>query len=286
MSFDYSLGESPKFQTIENFLHFLQIDFLSFQIVERNFNRDIGLDGDEEFGEPDLFLVFLNSLFDGTFQLVCILQEIVNGTKFLNEFCSSLFTHAWTTRNVVGSIAHESEQVDDLTGVLYTIFFAHFLLSQKLEILGFGVGLVHPHVRPHELPIILVGRHHENADFIGRKPPCQGTNYVVCLEFGNLNDRDVVGLENFLDDRYCEADALGRFFALCLVFRVDLVSKRTSFRVESHSNIVRILLFQHLFERVDEAHNGRSVFAFTVLDWSANKSIICSVNERVCVKKE
>ena len=84
MRFHHSLGECSKFESLENLLHFFQIDVLTFQLFEGNVDRYIRLDGDEEFREFDLLLVFFHFLLLSTFQLVGVLQKIIDRTKLLD----------------------------------------------------------------------------------------------------------------------------------------------------------------------------------------------------------
>ncbi len=52
--------------------------------------------------------MFLHFLFHGTLQLFGVGKQILDAAKLVDEFDGSFFTHTWTTRVVIGRIAHQS----------------------------------------------------------------------------------------------------------------------------------------------------------------------------------
>ena len=113
----------------------------------------------------------------------------------------------------------------------------------------------------HQLTVILVGREHIGLYASRSSLRRQRADDVVGLVAIHLENGDVVGLEDVLDDGHTRADILGSLLALRLVFRESLVAERRSVRVESHTDMRWFLLFKHLVERVAKAHNGRGVQA-------------------------
>ena len=55
---------------------------------------------------------------------------------------------------------------------------------------------------------------------------------------------------------------------------------------KGYTNIVRILLGENLFERIDAAQYSRCVFAFAIDAWVLDETIIGSINQCISIEKE
>ena len=202
-----------------------------------------------------------------------------------NELLGRLFAHAGAAGDVVRSVAHQPQHVDDLGGAR-DAELGHDLLGPHHLEAARVLGAVHAHGAAHELAVVLVGRHH-----VGVYAPAacfggQGANDVVGLIARHLEDGDAVGADDVFYNRYGEADGLRRLLALCLVLLVGLVAEGGPGRVEGHADVRGLLLAQHLFEGVDKAQYGRRVEAFRVDAGRLDKSVIRPVDEGVGVQKE
>ena len=60
--------------------------------------------------------------------------------------------------------------------------------------------------------------------------------------FRHFDDRDIVGLENLLDDGCAEADGFGSLLALSLIRGIGFVAEGASGRVEGHTDMCGLLL--------------------------------------------
>ena len=70
----------------------------------------------------------------------------------------------------------------------------------------------------------------------------EGAYDIVGLVARHFYDRDIVGLENLLDDGCAEADGFGRLLALSLIRGIGFVAEGASGRVEGHTDMCGLLL--------------------------------------------
>ena len=78
-------------------------------------------------------------------------------------------------------------------------------------------------------------------------------------------------------------DVLRRCVTLGFVGRESLAAERRAMRVEGHANVCRLLLLEHLVQRVTEANNGTGILTFGVDSRVLDERIIRTINERVSV---
>ena len=101
-------------------------------------------------------------------------KEVLNVAKLCNQFLCRLFSNARTSRNIVGSISHQSQQVDDLQRRLNGILVLDFFDTHDLESLVVVSGAVHEYILADQLSVVFVGSHHisGNAAFPGFRGQC------------------------------------------------------------------------------------------------------------------
>ena len=153
---DDTLGERAELQFIEHLAQCHKIHGHTLQRFLVPVEWHIGLDGGKVLRQPDLLGIIFHLRLQCAFQLIGVAQQILNGTELLNEFFRRFRTHTGAARNVVGGVAHQSEQVNHLDRVgqavlLLHLFHAHdFILAR---IVDFRAVV-------HQLPEILVASHH------------------------------------------------------------------------------------------------------------------------------
>ena len=123
-------------------------------------------------------------------------------------------------------------------------------------------GFIYQHIVPHQLAVVLVGRHH-----VGQYAPLAGLQgygayHVVSLIAGYLQYGNIVCAQDFLYYRYAEAYVLRRLLALRLILGIDLMAEGAALGVEGHGYVGGLLLVQYLLQRVDEAEDGGGVLFF------------------------
>ena len=212
-------------------------------------------------------------------------EEAVDASELRDELLCGFLAHARTAGDVVRSVAHESQQVDDLAGGRDAVFGFHFLRPHDV-ISARVLGAVHAHPFRHELSVVFVRCHHIGVDALPSGFGGQGSDHVVGLIAAHFQDRDAVGPDDVLYNRYGKADGFRGFLALRFVLSVGFVAECRPGRVESHADVGRLLCAQHFFQRVDEAQNGRSVLSFGVDPRVLDKRIISPINQGVCVQQE
>ena len=181
--------------------------------------------------------------------------------EFGNQFLCGFLAHTRTAGDVVGSIAHQSQHVDDLLGGLYVEFGFYFFGTHHFESAGV-LGAVHEDAVRYQLPVVLVGSHHIGGDALPSGFGGERAYHVVGFVAGYFEDGNAVGADDVLYNRYGKADGLGCLLALCLVLLVGLVAEGGARRVEGYSYVCGILFFEHFFQGVYKAQNGRSVESF------------------------
>ena len=222
--FEYPVDECAEFQLFENLAEFFFVRFFPDERIHIEPDGDICFDGSKEFGEGNHFPVCLHLRFQCAFQLVGVFQQVLDAAEFGNQLLCGFLAHTRTAGDVVGSIAHQSQHIDDLLGGLYVEFGFYFFGTHHFESAGV-LGAVHKDAVRYQLAVVLVGCHHIGGDAL---PPCFGGKrayHVVRFIAGHLKDGDAVGADDILYNRYGKADGLGCLLALCLVLLVGLVAE-------------------------------------------------------------
>ena len=183
-------------------------------------------------------------------------QKVLDGAELLDEFLGGLLPHPRATGNVVGGVAHQSQHVDDLEAIGEPVFCLHLFGAEEFGVLLAHAGAVHPHLRRHQLGVVLVGGHHEGVDALAVGLPGQCADDVVGLVSTDLQDGDVVGFQNLFNVGNGRANGLGRLFALGFVLGVRFVAEGGPRGVERHAQVGWPFLFEHLLQCVHETHDG------------------------------
>ena len=100
-------------------------------------------------------------------------DEILARLPFADKFYGCLFSYARASGEIVGAVAHEGEQVDDLGRTADIVFLADLFLSQNI-VAAAVTRLIHLDERFYKLSVVFVRREHEclypaviSAHFIG-----------------------------------------------------------------------------------------------------------------------
>ena len=103
------------------------------------------------------------------FDLIGVFEKVVDASELVNEFHGSLLTDTGTPWEVVGRVAHQRQQVNNLICRGDTIFLANFLWTHFF-IAAPVTWTELINVLAHQLTIVLVGGEHiglntQNARF-------------------------------------------------------------------------------------------------------------------------
>ena len=153
---DNALGERAELQFVEHLAQCHKIHGHTLQCILVPVEWHIGLDGGKVLRQPDLLGIIFHLRLQCAFQFIGVAQQIFNGAELLNEFFRRFRTHAGAAGNVVGRVAHQSEQVNHLNRVGQTVLLLHLFHAHDFIF----TGIVDFRAVVHQLPKILVTRHH------------------------------------------------------------------------------------------------------------------------------
>ena len=229
--------------------------------------------------------VVFHLLAQCAFYFVGVLEHVFYASKLAEQLACRFRAHTRTSRHVVARIAHQPKIVDDLCGVFQTIFFANGLFVQNFERIAAASGLTHHNAWFHQLCIVLIGRNHLHKNSRFHRLFCHGANHVVGLEAGRLEQRNAIGPNDVLDERYGKANVLGCGFALRLVFGIGFVAKGGAGGVEGNADEVGLFFAKNLFERIDKTIDGRGVLFARIDARRIDERIIGAINERIGIEQ-
>ena len=175
------VDEGLELQFGENFLQFVGIGCFQGELFQVERNRQVGLDGGEGIGDFDFFGVLLHFFLDGPFQFVGTLQKLIYAAKLVDQFHGRLLPYPGTSREIVGRVAHECQQVYHLLGCADTIFL-FYLFGTDDVVASTVFGFVHAHMVAHQLSVVLVGCHHIGVKLRLTGFRSKGSYHIICLK--------------------------------------------------------------------------------------------------------
>ena len=163
------------------------------QILGVELHRHIGADGRKAFREEQLLAPRLHLFALFTLDLLDVGQDILDRTKLAHELASTLLTDAWNTRDIVGLVAPDGQNIAHKLRVGDAILLANILLADDLH--SVALLLVDVAVGANQLAIILVGRNHIDVVTCLLALHGQSTDHIVGLVARNLKNRDSHSLQ-------------------------------------------------------------------------------------------
>ena len=174
-------------------------------------------------------------------------QKIFNRVKFFNQLSGGLLTNTLYARDVVDGIAHESHDLNNLSG-RHPESRETILLSQDLVL----YRVVNLNGGREELKHVLVGgddhRLHPGGDRLQR----EGTDEIVRLETFTFDHRDGKGIDGSMDIWDLLGQGIGHGTALRLILFELLMPMRRPFFIKDDGEIIRAPLPYHLLQHRDE----------------------------------
>ena len=282
LGFENPFQEGTELQFFENFTEFALIGAFPLQCVQIQFDGNIGLDSGQKFGEADLFAVGLNLCTDGSLQLVGMFQQVLDAAEFGNQFLSCFFSYSRAPRNVIGRVAHQSQHIDDLQGGCNRELGFHFFYTHNFEFFVTVFGTVHEYTVGNQLAIVFVRCHHIGRYLFLSGQGSQCTDDIVCFVTRYFQNRNIVGADDVLDDRYRQPDDFRCLFPLGFVLFVGLVAEGRSGGVEGDADMRGIFFLQHFFQGIDESQDGRCVETFRIDAGILDKGVVGTINQ--CIR--
>ncbi len=195
-------------------------------------------------------------------------------------------THAGNARNVVGGIAGKPEDVAHLIDARNAPLCQHFRDAERFRPVAHARGPVLEHMLGHELPEILVRRHHVGREAFLLRLAGQRADKVVGLVAVQLQHRQVERADQFLDVGQCLAELLRHGVALRLVGRELGMPRGGCFGVEHDRQVRRREAAHQVEQRVGEAVDGRRVPPGSGADGIGRQREVRAVGQRHAVEKK
>ena len=252
-----------EFQFCEYLIEFLFVRLFNLQTVESKvLQRHVGLDGCEEVTHLDVVDSTFHFLAHLPFELVGVLQEVIDTSELVDEFYGGLLTDTGASGEVVGAVSHQGEQVNDLCRGGDAVLLFYFLLTDDV-VSATMTGTVHIYIRLYELTVVLVRCEHKSVDSIGSGLCRHCADDIISLIAVDLQHRYPVSFEDIFYDWHGEFDVLRCSLTLRLVLWERFMAEGLAM-VEGHTDIIGMLLCQYLMEGIAESHNSRCVKPFRV----------------------
>ena len=259
--------ECSEFEFFEQFGEAFHIRFFYFQFFFIEVDRNVSIYCSEFFRHHTLLCEVDDIFAHLAFQFIGISYEVLNGVVFSNQLRSVFLADARYSRNVIGSVAPESEYVDDLFWTSDAVFFANVFWSEHFCWFASFSRLINEDILTDELSEVFVWCHHESCEAFFFCFFSQSSDNVVGLVAFAFEDRYVESLYYFLDIRHRNLDVGRCLFTICLIIGEIVGAKSWCAEVEGDTYMSRFLVFQHFVQSVEKSHNSRSVETFRVDSW-------------------
>ena len=215
----------------------------------------------KEAAHPDVILRSLEKCTLLRSQMVEIVINSLNGAVESEKFFRAHFTNALHARHIVRSVTADGQIVNHLRRVMHTILFANLSLVKN-----FTVGSALPRFQleymvGHELAIVLVRSHHIHRKALSFSFFRHRAYHIVSFIFRNHQHRNVQSTANFAQRLKRVNHKLGCGAARSLVVRIGIVAESPSRRIEGHSEMCRMLLFNEFKDIFRKSEKNRRVHA-------------------------
>ncbi len=276
--------ETLESQVGEERLQPVEVRCADGQLLGPEIDGDIQTDGREPLGEAQFVAPGCDAGALPPLDFREVVQQILHRTPLLHELAGPLLADARHARNVVRRIAPDRQDVAHQHGVRNAVLFADRRRVDHLD--AVALLLVELAVLAHQLPVVLVGGHHE--DLVARFGPLAGqrADHVVGLVTLHLQHRNAHRIQNLLDVGNRKDDVLGGVGPVGLVFGEDLPAETASLRIERYSQQVGFLALEDVAQELDEAEDHGGVHPLVVAHGTPHKGVVVFVNQRIGVDQK
>ena len=184
-------------------------------VLQREGHRDIALNERQLAAELRQFRTSLQLLAHGSADFLDMLIDAVDGSVFLQQSDAGLFAYAFHARNIVGTVAHQALQLDQLPG-LQTVMIAEGSQVPD-DVLLAAFGQLHADLLRQQLQDVPVAGDDADLDVLFFDQAHHGADDVVGLVTLQSQHRNVESLYHFLDALDLRAQVIGHLFARALV---------------------------------------------------------------------
>ena len=231
-------------------LHLLHVRLDAVVRLDKFDFRHMELDRRELLREACLVGVFHQALLEllaGDILHMC--EHVLDGTVGQQQLRSCLRADTRDARNVIGRIAHESLEIDELER-LKAILLLKGSRVIVLELRDALLGQEHAQVWPHELQGVAVARDDAHIIALSRGLRRERAEDVVGLVVVLLEERDAHVRGELAQERELREEFLRRLVARTLVVGIALRAEGMAALVEGQRHEIGLLLGNELRQHV------------------------------------
>ena len=258
-----------------------EIGRLEKQLVGIERDGSVEADGGELLGEEGLFGILLDEcagLVVG--DLVGMGDDFLDGAELGDEFFGGLLPHSGHTGDVVGGVAPEAEEVDDLAAMVDAEELVHLERREYLVGLAGTAEAVHLDARGDELGEIFVGGDHNHLVETGILGGMrERADDIVGLEALAGEDGYAESLDHLSHPRERELDVLGHRVAVGLIFGIELMAEGGLLEVEGDADMRGLQMAEQVVEGGGKTQYGRRVEALGVDAGFAVEGVVGAIDD-------
>jgi hypothetical protein len=281
-----ALKHIAKFQLLKEFFYFFLVYRVFGKLLGVKIDRHLGNDTGQMLAQESLLLVVADLFAQLAFDIVGLLVHFFHAAVLLEELRSCFGPHAGNAGDIVHAIAHHAQVVHHLVHLFDVKALFDLRYAPGFGGIAHATRAVHKDMLAHELPKILIGRHHVHVKVFLFGPFGQGTDHVIGLVAIHTYEGNIESIGQPADVGHRYFDGLGGFVALSLVFRKFLVAEGRLVRIIHDGDVSGRVFFQHLQQRIGKAKDGGGIQALGGDAGVFDKSEVRAVNQRVGIEQE
>ncbi len=265
----------------------MEVGLLEPQCLLLEIDRSVEADGGQLLGEEGVVRMLLDEVAQLlVLYLVGAFHHLLDAAELVDELLGGLLPHPRDAGDIVGGVAPEAEEVDDLTGIADAEFLLHLGDAHDGVGASHAAEAVHLNMLGDELGEVLVGRHHDDlveARELGLV--AEGADDVVGLIAFAGEDGDAEIADDALHPRQAHLYLFRHRLAVSLVFGVHLMTEGRLLQIESYADMCGALAAQQVIERGGETQHARGVEALGVDAGNLIQRIVGAVHRRHAINK-
>ena len=228
-------------------------------VFQREGQRNVAFDQRQFAAEPRHVGARFQPLAHGAASVVKVFVNAVNRLELLEQGRAGLFADALHAGDVVGTVAHQAFQLDQLPG-LQAVLVAEGLQSPDDVLLAAAPWQLHADALRQQLQDVAVAGDDAQVEVFIRDEAHHGADDVIGLVAFLRQHGNVEGLHHFLDALDLRPQLVGHLFARALVVAVEFLAAAES-AVETHGQVLRLFPLQDVQQGAREAVGGVGGFA-------------------------
>ena len=244
---------------------------------------DIRADGGQRLAQADIGLRRAERLLHARRQFGDVGVDVLHGAILRDQFPGADLSHAGHALDVVGGVAPDGENVDDMLGIRDAVGLAQARLVEDLGLTAAFSGFVLVDMVVDNLPQVLVRGHHVNVKAPQRLSRCHRPDHVVRLESRLHQHGNLQRFENLLQGLQRGMYQLGRGGAVGLVIGTQLMAESLGVRIEHHGQVGGLFPADQLQEEFRKTEQNGGILPFRIDHGTPQECIIHPENQRMTI---